>query len=77
MDMPEFRDDQEMAEWFEAHDPDPADFEIADDVVVSPDLAVTLLAEVYSVIPKRESNAAGSNAAATARGKRDVTLAIG
>jgi len=76
MDFPEFRDDQEMAEWFEANEVDPASLEVANDVTISPDLTVTLIAQVYSVHRDLTANAAGSNAAVTTKGQRVLTPAI-
>lgn len=68
MEFPDFRDDDEMAAWFEANDVSAADLEVADDVVVASNATVMLAVEVYRL---RSSQ----NAAPTRVGnrKQDVT----
>lgn len=71
MEFPDFKNDQEMADWFEAQDIEASDLEIANDVVIADDLAVVLVAEVYSFRPGETSSA---NAAPTVEGQRDLAV---
>ncbi len=73
MDFPSFKDDGEMADWFEENDVEPADLPAADEVVIAPDLALTLVAEVYSF--RRPGTTSSANAAPTVAERRDLTLA--
>lgn len=57
MQFPEFHNDDEMAAWFEAHDVSASDLEPADDVVIAPDLAATLIAGIYSMLDNGSSAA--------------------
>jgi hypothetical protein len=43
MDLPKFKSDDEMGEWFEANDVEANDLPPADDVVISDQLVVTVL----------------------------------
>lgn len=76
MKIPEFKNDQEMAAWFEANDVAAADLEVADDVAIAPDLVVTLVAEVGVYSTKATSGAGmpGTSASSTSSGPRDLKL---
>lgn len=49
MKIPDFKNDAEMAEWFEANDVGAEDLEPADDVVIADDLAVSVVKVFGSV----------------------------
>jgi hypothetical protein len=73
MKFPDFRDDAEMAQWFEKNDVDPDDLDVADDVVVAKNLTVSIIAEVYSVAGPSSGS---PNVPTTLAGNRDFTPAI-
>jgi hypothetical protein len=68
MEFPNFKNDQEMGEWFEANNVDPADLEIANGVTVSSDLTVGVVGQVYVLVGPSTS------AASTVEGERDPDL---
>lgn len=74
MEFPEFRDDQEMAEWFEANDVSASDLEIAEDVTISPSLAVRFVGEIYCLMGPGGSSVATS--APTTEGTRHLTPSL-
>jgi hypothetical protein len=59
MEFPKFKNDAEMAEWFEANDVEAEDLEPAN-VVIADDLIVTLAAssEFFSLTPAPATSAA-------------------
>jgi hypothetical protein len=72
MDFPEFRDDQQMGEWFEANDVSASDLTPAEDVAVSADLTVRFVGEIYCLMGPGGSSVA--TAAPTRDGKRDLSV---
>jgi hypothetical protein len=65
MNIPEFRNDSEMAEWAEANNLDAADLEDADEVTISSDVSVVVIGWLYSPVGALEGTTANSSPSAT------------
>lgn len=68
MEFPEFTNDDEMARWFETRNVSAADLEPEDDLVISPDLIVSVSADLYTVVDlgrNRPATAASTMASET------------
>jgi hypothetical protein len=73
MDIPDFKNDKEMAEWFEANDVDTTVLEVDESVVIADDLALTIINEVYAFAPSNSGSA--TSASTVDEGDRDLTPA--
>lgn len=73
MNIPEFRDDSEMAEWAEANDLDAADLEDADEVTIAHDVSVAVIGWLYSPVGVIEGGTVTSWPSATDQ-DRDLVL---
>jgi hypothetical protein len=72
MNIPEFRDDSEMAEWAEANDLDAADLEDAEDVTIAHDVSVTVIGWLYSPVGAIEGVTATSSPSSTPDEEREL-----
>jgi hypothetical protein len=65
VDFPEFNNDEEMAEWFEAHDIGAEQLDIASEVVIASDVEVSVGGMIYAV------QGSSTSAAVTVAGDRN------
>ena len=75
MEFPVFQNDDEMAEWFEAHDIEPEALASADDITFSHDLRLTLVGDLYTAAFVSSSSAL-ANAPTTTAGERELVAAV-
>jgi hypothetical protein len=64
-DFPKFKNDDEMAEWFETNNVSATELETDHDVVISSNLSITLYGDLQSVVA---TVAGSSSSASTAPG---------
>lgn len=75
-DFPDFKNDEEMAAWFEANNVSADDLEPADEVAFSPDLVVSLVSEIYSVASSSHNRPATAAAASSADANLELEPAL-
>lgn len=72
MNIPQFRDDSEMAEWAEANNLDAADLEDADEVVIAEDVSVAVIGWLYSPVGAIQGVTATSSPSSTPDEEREL-----